>query len=216
MGMSMPAWFDIDHLDNAAFTGMLQGDRPGFDPEGVRESLEYVQALIERELDLGIPANRIIIGGFSQGGHIALKAAMKSREQLGGCIALSTWLEADKNMQILQENLQTPIFFGHGSADPLIPLPVANATNHILQELGCKSVEFKTYPGMQHSACAEELQDLKRFLNSVIPTCTTTLSEDDIRNMSVKRLKAFIEERGSSTTGLLEKEDLIQLALNCL
>lgn len=92
MGMQMPGWFDIDHLDEASFQAMMRG-RKGFDPAGVEESMQYVTDLISKEVEAGIPAHRIVLGGFSQGGHIALKTALMHSSTLAGCVALSTWLE---------------------------------------------------------------------------------------------------------------------------
>jgi lysophospholipase-2 len=67
MGMSMPAWFDLDHLDGAKFAAMMRGQH-GFDPEGTAESVAYVSGLVAAEVAAGIPQDRIVVGGFSQGG----------------------------------------------------------------------------------------------------------------------------------------------------
>jgi lysophospholipase-2 len=72
-------------------------------------------------------------------------------------------------LQIPAPNLDLPVFYGHGSADPLIPAAVANATLAVLQGRGLRDVQFKMYPGMAHSSCPQELQDLKRFLETVLP-----------------------------------------------
>lgn len=88
----MPGWFDIDHLDEEAFRAMMNGHK-GFDPEGTNEAISYVTDLIAKEVESGIPANRIVVGGFSQGGHIALRTALQHPVKLAGCAALSTWLE---------------------------------------------------------------------------------------------------------------------------
>lgn len=93
--MQMPGWFDIDHLDQASFEAMMKGDK-GFDPEGTAESIAYVDDLIAAEVKAGIPPERIIVGGFSQGGHIALKTALQHPTRLAGCVALSTWMEPAK------------------------------------------------------------------------------------------------------------------------
>ena len=95
MGLEMPGWFDIDHLDEASFMRMMKGEH-GFDPDGTDESVKYVVDLIEQEVQRGIPMNRIVLGGFSQGGHIALKALFHKELTLAGCLALSTWLEPQK------------------------------------------------------------------------------------------------------------------------
>ena len=101
----MPGWFDIDHLDEEAFQAMMKGHR-GFDPEGTSESIEYVNTLIEKEVQSGIPRERIVVGGFSQGGHIALRAALQHHTRLAGCVALSTWLEPSP-FEVRQQHLET-------------------------------------------------------------------------------------------------------------
>jgi pimeloyl-ACP methyl ester carboxylesterase len=70
-----------------------------FDEPGVSESVRHVAALIESEVAAGIPAERIVLGGFSQGGHVALKAALTHPARLAGCVALSTWLEPSRTMK---------------------------------------------------------------------------------------------------------------------
>lgn len=66
------------------------------DPEGIAESIKYVDDLIAAEVAAGTPTDRIVLGGFSQGGHIALKAFLRHEPALAGCAALSTWLEPSK------------------------------------------------------------------------------------------------------------------------
>ena len=88
----MPGWFDIDHLDEEAFRAMMKGHK-GFDPEGTTESISYITDLISKEVESGIPVDRIVVGGFSQGGHIALRTALQHPTKLAGCAAMSTWLE---------------------------------------------------------------------------------------------------------------------------
>ena len=212
MGSKMPGWFDIDHLDEAAFQAMMKGHR-GFDPEGTAESVAYVASLVAEEIAAGIPPERIVVGGFSQGGHIALKASLQHPTKLAGCAAMSTWMEPSP-FEIPAPNLQLPIFYGHGSADPLIPAVVAQATLSVLQGRGCTVVDFKMYPGMGHSSCPQELGDLKRFLEKTLPAAAVTAEE--IKGMSAKELKGFLQAKGVSTAGLLEKQELVAAALSAL
>jgi predicted esterase len=208
----MPGWFDIDHLDEQAFQAMMKGHK-GFDPDGTQESISYISDLIAKEVESGIPADRIVVGGFSQGGHIALRTALQSKVKLAGCAAMSTWLEPSP-FEIPAANLDLPIFYGHGTADPLIPAIIAQASNKTLDDRGIKNVEFKLYPGMGHSTCPQELQNLKQFLLKVLPD--KALTKEDIEKMSAKELKGFLQERGASAVGLLEKSELVAKALSLL
>lgn len=85
IGMQMPGWFDISTLDKLT-------DSTHDDERGILSSIAGVDALIQAEINAGIPENRIIVGGFSQGGAISIMTALTSRRKLGGVVALSTWI----------------------------------------------------------------------------------------------------------------------------
>jgi predicted esterase len=215
MGMSMPGWFDIDHLDEASFMKMMKGDH-GFDKEGTDESVEYVVRLIEEEIKVtGISPDRVVLGGFSQGGHVALKTMIKQiGMNLGGYMALSTWIEPVK-MQLDDATRKTPVFYGHGASDPLIPPMVAQlSAEHLKRNLGFEDLKFTMYPGMQHSTCHQEMQDMKAFLGAVLPAAQPR--SEDIDSMSVRELKSFIASRGGNPQMSLEKSELVQQAKSLL
>jgi phospholipase/carboxylesterase len=154
MGVSMPAWFDIRAQDFSA----------RIDEIGIRASAAQVEALLTRERERGVPAGRIILAGFSQGGVIALHVALRQKERLAGAIGLSTFLpEAVTQPQELSEaNAGLPVFFAHGDDDPLIPLQWAQHARDRLIALG-SPVVWKTYP-MEHQVCAEEIADLAAWI----------------------------------------------------
>lgn len=223
MGMSMPGWFDIDHLDEAKFVEMMQGTT-GFDDEGTNESVDYVLKLIEAEIkSTGIPADRIVLGGFSQGGHIALKAILRQRDsvagmgRLAGIMALSTWIEPVQ-AEVDEATRKTPLLYGHGSSDPLIPAQVAQlSADHLQQKLNFQDVRFKMYPGMQHSTCFEEMEDMKTFLMALLPpNDDVEVKPEDIESMSVRELKSFIVRKGGDPSAMLEKGELKQAARSLL
>ncbi|MEO7052900.1 MAG: dienelactone hydrolase family protein [Rhodanobacter sp.] len=153
-GMSMRAWYDIASFD-------LQSRQ---DEAGVRASVREVETLIEREHERGVPAERIVLAGFSQGGAIALAAGLCHAQKLGGIVALSTYLPiADVlSRERHAANAATPIFWGHGSADPVVVMPRGASSRDLLQALGY-TVEWHTYP-MAHAVCAQEIADLRRWL----------------------------------------------------
>jgi lysophospholipase-2 len=66
------------------------------DEEGIRRATELVHSMIEQEIKGGIASNRIVIGGFSQGGALALYSALLFPKPLAGVIALSCWLPLHK------------------------------------------------------------------------------------------------------------------------
>ena len=84
-GMAMPSWFDIRHLDKL-------DNSENDDEQGMLETLKSVDELIQAEVASGIPENRIVLGGFSQGGAISVLNMLTTKRKLAGVVALSTWV----------------------------------------------------------------------------------------------------------------------------
>ncbi|XP_061121953.1 acyl-protein thioesterase 1-like isoform X2 [Syngnathus typhle] len=164
MRMSMPSWFDIYGLSSEAQE----------DEAGIKRASDNLKAMIDQEVKNGIPSHRIILGGFSQGGALSLYTALTSQQKLAGVVALSCWLPlrnafpqvagaggSSKDVTVLQ---------CHGDADPLVPFSFGSRTAEKLKSLlGPDNVIFKTYPGLSHSACPEEMVDIKRFIEKQLP-----------------------------------------------
>jgi phospholipase/carboxylesterase len=153
MGMRMRAWYDI----------LQMGGGPE-DETGIRESQGLLEKLIATQQQKGIPARKIVLAGFSQGGAIVLQTALRHAERLGGVMALSTYLplqgKLEKERNAMNNDL--PIFMAHGSYDPMIPMVRAQHSRDALQALGYR-VEWREYP-MPHSVCPEEIADIAAFL----------------------------------------------------
>jgi len=154
-GVPMRAWYDIREADLANRA----------DEAGVAASVEQVEALIAREGERGVPASRVFLAGFSQGGAITLAAGLRRREPLAGLVALSTYIPAaHKAAEVLAEGASAqPVFMGHGSQDPVVPFHAGEQSQALLRELGF-SVDWHAYP-MPHSVCMEELRDLGDWLS---------------------------------------------------
>ncbi|KAK7502118.1 hypothetical protein BaRGS_00006482 [Batillaria attramentaria] len=155
-GMKMPSWFDIHGLDS---------NSPQ-DTAGIKEASHTLQTLVEKEVSSGIPRNRIFIGGFSQGGAVALYTAFAVNKPIGGVVALSTWLPLHKVIMKEGEpkyNKDVPVLQCHGTHDPLVHFHWGQETCGFLRSFN-PNVEFKSYEGMMHSSCPEEMQDVKEFL----------------------------------------------------
>ncbi|QJR14706.1 alpha/beta hydrolase [Usitatibacter palustris] len=154
----MRAWYDIvpdgQSLDFAR--------KP--DEAGIRESQKAVEVLIEREKKRGVPADKIILAGFSQGGAIALQTGLRHAEGLAGIAALSTYLAIPDALakEASAANRRTPIFMVHGTQDPVIPVALADASRKTLEAAGYP-VQWTTYP-MPHSVCAEEVEALGEWI----------------------------------------------------
>jgi phospholipase/carboxylesterase len=155
-GMQMRAWYDIKSLDfeNRA------------DSEGVQESAALVRALIEEEIEKGMPAERIILAGFSQGGVIAYQLGLRFEQKLGGILALSTYLSQPELLEQQRHpaNQHTDILIAHGLYDEVIPCALGKAAFERLQALEYP-VQWRDYP-MQHNVCMEEIQDVSQWLRT--------------------------------------------------
>ena len=153
-GMRMRAWYDILQL----------GGGPE-DEAGLRASQKITEELIRAQ---GLPANKIVLAGFSQGGAIVLQTALRYPERLAGVMALSTYLPlaATVAAERSDANRDLPIFMAHGQYDDLIPMQRARASREHLEKLGYK-IEWHDYP-MPHSVCAPEIADISAFLGKVL------------------------------------------------
>jgi phospholipase/carboxylesterase len=157
-GYEMPAWFDIAGADFNVQE----------DATGLRRSQAAIEALIANEKARGIPANRIVVAGFSQGCAMALLTGLRHTERLAGIVGLSGWLPlaASTAAERHAANHDTPVFLGHGRQDPMVPLARAAQSRDALIALGY-GVEWHEY-AMAHSVCMEEVADLNDFLLRVL------------------------------------------------
>lgn len=155
-GMAMRAWYDIKNLSFE--------DRA--DMEGVKRSAEQVKALLLDEINKGIPAERIVLAGFSQGGVIAYYLSLRLEQRLAGIMTMSTYM-CDEDTQALNwhaANKETPIFASHGSYDEMVPIALGKAASNHLSESGYQ-VKWEQYP-MQHNVCLEQMQDISQWLTA--------------------------------------------------
>ena len=161
-GMRMPAWYDI--LDPSLDPASRREDA-----QGIRESQAQVEALVARELARGVPASRIVLAGFSQGGAIALHAGLRHAQRLAGIMALSTYLPLQSTLaaEASAANRDVPVFMAHGLADPVVVPLRATASRDLLRGAGY-AVQWHEYP-MPHAVCAEEIADIGAWLRAVLP-----------------------------------------------
>ena len=155
-GMAMRAWYDIVSLSGAR----------NHDQKGIMQSVDQAWALVQRERERGIDAARIVVAGFSQGGAIALQLALRYPERLSGLIALSTYLLLEDRLaaEAHPANADLPVFFGHGTADPMVPMQLGRMAADQVLAMG-NPVEWHQYP-MPHAVCPEEIADLGAWLRT--------------------------------------------------
>lgn len=157
-GYAMPAWYDIAVAD--------LGSRE--DEAGLRRSRIAIEALIAHEQSRGIPADRIVVAGFSQGCAMALMTGLRHGERLAGIVGLSGYLPIASTTAAERHaaNHDTPVFMGHGTRDGVVPMARAIESRNALTAMGYE-VEWHSYP-MEHSVCMEEIADINAFLLRVL------------------------------------------------
>jgi len=153
-GVVMPAWYDI--LD-------MSIDRK-VDTKQLNQSADDIIALVEQEIAKGIPSERIILAGFSQGGAVAYQAALSYHKPLAGLLAMSTYLATADTIELNQNNAKLPLMIMHGSQDPVVPEALGQFAKSFVTEKGYQC-QYKTYV-MPHSVCAEQIDDISQWLNN--------------------------------------------------
>jgi lysophospholipase-2 len=142
------------------------------DKTGKHKAAQQIEEAVDKlERDMGIPPSRIVVGGFSQGGAVALLTAYHRRNEgkvpFAGCVCLSGWLTMKDDLQITEEVVQsTPLFWGHGQADDKVLYEQQPHGVQILRELGV-DVTDAAYP-MGHSSHPKEIEAMAEFLERVL------------------------------------------------
>jgi phospholipase/carboxylesterase len=157
-GYPMRAWYDIMGLER----GTAQ------DEVGIRGSHTAIEALIRRENERGITADRIALAGFSQGGAMALYSGTRYPERLAGIMGLSCYMLQETRFaaERTPANQATPIFLGHGTQDPVVSPTLGESTRRVLESAGY-AVEWHAYV-MPHSVCPQEVLDIAAWLRRIL------------------------------------------------
>jgi len=157
-GMVMRAWYDIKEMDL----------RKRADTDGIEDSREILEGFIRDEKEAGIPTNKILLAGFSQGGVIILHTGLRYPEPLGGLLALSTYLAVPETLttEAGSNNSKIPVFMAHGTMDPVIPIQQGKDSADQLIQAGY-SVDWHEYP-MEHAVSLEEIEDISRWITATL------------------------------------------------
>jgi len=157
MGMVMPGWYDIKDFGNLP--------NAEEDQAGMLQSVSTINKIIGEQVDKGISPERIIVGGFSQGGVIALMTGLCSERRLGGIIALSSYLPlCDRIATMLTEKgKKVPIFMGHGKRDQVVRYEWGMESKELLDQMGLE-VTWRAYDDLQHSATPAEISDVEQWM----------------------------------------------------
>lgn len=151
------AWFDVYSLTNL--------DRE--DETGIIESEEQIKHIINAEIAYGIPAEKITLAGYSQGGAMALHTAIRLKQKICGVLALSCYLPLPDKFthHITTENRETPIFLAHGTRDDVLPIMAGRISNSLLQP-SYSNLRWHEYD-IAHEISMQEIHDIGLWLADI-------------------------------------------------
>lgn len=152
--------------------------------EEILASVEYLSQLISEEVARGVPAERIVVGGFSQGCAVSLLAGLKGRwaGRVAAIVGLSGYLPKvfeGREKRSLEEAAKErdgegkgkmQVFLAHGTRDMLVPRRVFRAARErVVGFVGEDVVQVKEYEGLGHGTRGDEFLDMCAFLETVVP-----------------------------------------------
>lgn len=149
----MPAWYDILSMDNSG--RQINGQQ-------LQQSADYITSLIEREVTRGIPSERIVLAGFSQGGAVVYHVAARYPKPLAAVLGLSTYFPTAASVTFDATNKALPIEIHHGSQDTVVPEGLGLEAKKSFEDNGY-TVTYRRYP-MEHTVSPQQIQDIGRFL----------------------------------------------------
>ncbi|KAJ7368823.1 Phospholipase/carboxylesterase [Mycena albidolilacea] len=170
-GMVMPAWFDI----------LSFGFNAAEDEKGMLQTMHSLNQLITAEVDAGIPASRIVLGGFSQGAAMTVLTGLTAERKLAGLAVLSGWLPLREKIKAMASDhaASIPIFWAQGAEDPLVrPEMARQSADFVIEHIRTpvapttgelKGLAYHSYDGVEHSTNQKELDDLKAWLKKALP-----------------------------------------------
>ena len=155
-GFVMPAWYDIKRLDV---------DRH-VDTDQLRQSADWVHELIDREIERGVPSERVAVAGFSQGGAVGLEAALTYPNRLAGIMALSTYFATAATVAVNPVQQALPLLICHGSEDPVVPESLGRQSLATLRKFGFNP-EYFVYT-MEHAVCPQQIADIGGWIERTL------------------------------------------------
>ncbi|KAL7421266.1 hypothetical protein Q5752_004151 [Cryptotrichosporon argae] len=169
-GYRMPGWFDIASFEALTAPSAAQAAE-------LLATVDAVDALVQAEVDAGVPEHRIVLGGFSQGGAVSILSALVKKRRYAGVVALSTWVPMSEKVHehLVDTAKDTPVFWGHGKDDDVVQYQYGVRSIEFLKKLGFPAVpageafrrpglRFESYDALAHSSSPRELEDLRAWL----------------------------------------------------
>ncbi|KAJ7100110.1 Phospholipase/carboxylesterase/thioesterase [Mycena belliarum] len=173
----MPSWFDI-----YSFELPVRVPLPGEEDEaGMLRSIASIDELLSEIVESGVDPSRIVLGGFSQGAAMTLLTGLTTAKKLAGLFVLSARLPLRNKFKSMASfhAPSIPVFWGHGTADPLVTYELGRAcADFLISEIGlpaapasdsAEGLNFHAYDSLPHSVGGEEMEDLASWLKKILP-----------------------------------------------
>lgn len=159
-GEKMPAWFDVFE----DWPKPLEGKD---DDKGLAASVRVVHAILDGLVAEGVPPERIVVAGFSQGAVLSALSTYQYSQTLGGCIMLSGWVpsRASFSSNVAPANKATPCFWGHGDKDDIVPIAHQQVGFEVLSKAAIPTTTHG-FGGVGHDSSEEEMDLVLAFLRS--------------------------------------------------
>lgn len=155
-GYVMPAWYDILAMDFERKIDEVQ----------IQQSSDAIAAFIEREIAAGIPSERIVLAGFSQGGAVVYHCGLSFNKPLAGLLTLSTYFATWRSVSVNPANAKLPVHIFHGTQDNVVPEAMGIEARRVLKDKGLNP-SFTHY-SMGHEVCLEEIEDISKTLQILL------------------------------------------------
>ena len=144
---------------------------------GISSGLFVIESLVNQLIAGGFPSHRIMLLGFSQGACLTSEFSIRHPRRYGGVMALSggligppgtTWDDVTASLD------GTPVFLGCSDVDSHIPAERVLESEAVFRRLGA-TVTRKLYPGMGHTVIPDEIENVRRVMDSVLETAQQNL-----------------------------------------
>jgi len=207
MGMSMPSWYDITGLD----------ERANENCKGLEDSVDRIRNILKSEHEsTGLPYQRMVLAGFSQGGALSLFTGLGLPQKLAGIAVLSGYLPAASKFQVTPGLESTPVLHCHGTQDMVVNYSLAQKTMDSIKAKGVENYTVKSY-SIGHTVSMEELADVLQFIQGILPDDPShKIKLKEPSQMSVKELRGAIRKANLShkAVGFCEKDEFVRLLQN--
>jgi predicted esterase len=134
----------------------------------ITSGLQVIAALLAQIEEAGIPQNKIILAGFSQGACLSSEYVARNPGRYGGLLAFSGGVIGPLDMKRTDSgDLQlTPVFIGCSDIDPHIPLRRVEQTAELLTNLNAQ-VNKQIYPNMPHTIIQDEIDQAMKVIEGI-------------------------------------------------